>query len=54
MNWLSGSFPLFALFLAVTAKATIMLGLSWLMAGVLSGQSAAHRHRVWAAGILGA
>jgi beta-lactamase regulating signal transducer with metallopeptidase domain len=53
MNWLSGSFPVFALLLAVAAKATIILGLSWVIAGVLSGHSAAHRHRVWAAGIVG-
>jgi beta-lactamase regulating signal transducer with metallopeptidase domain len=53
MNWLSGSFPVLALLLAVTAKVTIVFGLSWMIAGLLRGQSAAQRHRVWAAGILG-
>jgi beta-lactamase regulating signal transducer with metallopeptidase domain len=53
MNWLGSSLPAFALLLALTAKVTIILGLSWMIAGFLRGQSAAQRHRVWAAGILG-
>jgi beta-lactamase regulating signal transducer with metallopeptidase domain len=53
MNWLGSSLPVFDLLLALTAKVTIILGLSWMIAGVLRGQSAAQRHRVWAAGILG-
>jgi beta-lactamase regulating signal transducer with metallopeptidase domain len=53
MNWLGSSLPVFALFLAVTAKVTIILGLSWMIASVLRRQSAAQRYGVWAAGILG-
>ena len=53
MNSLGSALPVSAPLLALTAKVTIILGLSWIMAGILSGHSAAHRHRVWAAGILG-
>jgi beta-lactamase regulating signal transducer with metallopeptidase domain len=52
MNWLGGSLRVLEVFLALTAKVTIVLGLCWMIAGVLRGQSAAQRHRVWAAGIL--
>jgi hypothetical protein len=46
MNRLASSLPVFALLPAVTAKVTIVLGLSWMIAGVLRRQSAAQRHRV--------
>lgn len=38
----------------VIIKVTLVLGLSWLAAWILNRQSAAQRHRVWVAGILGA
>ena len=53
MNPLGSPLPVSALLLAVTTKVTIILGLSWMISGVFRRPSAAQRHRVWAAGILG-
>jgi beta-lactamase regulating signal transducer with metallopeptidase domain len=53
MNWLGRPFPMVAVLLSCTTKITIALALSWITTGALRRLSAAQRHRVWTAGILG-
>src|SRR5215472_18819783 len=54
MNSLGVSSSSFALFLVYAIKLTVILGFTWIAASALRRQSAAQRHRVWAAGVLGA
>jgi TonB family protein len=52
MNLLNSCQPVLAFLIACSAKATALLLLTWGLAAALRGQSAAVRHRTWAAGIL--
>lgn len=54
MNWLGISHSFFMAWMVVVLKVSIVLGLAWLVVVSLRRQSAAQRHRVWVAGILGA
>jgi beta-lactamase regulating signal transducer with metallopeptidase domain len=54
MNWLDNSSPGLLALLGLVVKVTIVLALTWMIAGVLRRRSAAEKHWVWAAGILGA
>lgn len=53
MNWPDNSSQILLALLSLSAKVTIVLALTWLMATVLRNHSAAERHWVWAAGIVG-
>src|ERR1041385_2335911 len=48
------SFSLLVPFLVAAVKLTTILGLSWIAVTLLGRQSAAQRHRVWAAGVFSA
>jgi beta-lactamase regulating signal transducer with metallopeptidase domain len=54
MNWPGASFAEVVGIAIAAIKLTIVLGLPWLAAGVLSRQSAAQRHSVWVAAIAAA
>lgn len=54
MNWLGISVAELATPLVALVKLTLVLGMAWMAATLLVGKSAATRHRVWAAGTLGA
>jgi len=54
MNWLGMSQSFVMASMVAVIKVSVVLGLAWLVALSLRRQSAAQRHRVWIAGILGA
>ena len=54
MNWPSGFSLEIAPVLIALTKVTIVLGICWITVVSLARQSAAQRHRVWLAGIIGA
>ena len=52
MSW-PGEFAMLTFLLAFTIKVTVVLALSWLATTLFRQWSAAQRHQVWAAGVLG-
>jgi|GEM_PF-2413498 len=52
MNWL-GEFAMLTFLLVFTIKVTVVLALPWLATALFRQWSAAQRHQVWAAGVLG-
>ncbi len=54
MNWQGIAYSVLIGPLLIVLKISVVLGISWLGAWILSRQSAAQRHRVWVAGVLGA
>jgi TonB family protein len=53
MNFAGNHEPLIAFLLVWTAKATVLLGVAWIVSFALRRYSAAMRHRVWAIAIVG-
>jgi beta-lactamase regulating signal transducer with metallopeptidase domain len=52
MNWLNSLLPDLLVLLSYAAKVTIVLTLTWIIAGFLRGWSAAEKHSLWATGVL--
>ena len=53
MNFAGSYEPVTSLLLTWTAKATVLLGLAWILSFALRRRSAALRHRVWAIAVVG-